>query len=810
MACADAVPWQLLRTGTQVQILLEGQGAQPISFARFAERFLPEDRAGVLGFLETQAALMDAPEMPRAPARQMCRMPWEIGSDAVMLSSLEVSGREAPGQGMLLRLDTSFEAARANLDRIGVTPAMAWSVTYPERDFRVADTWEARLGYAPGELARFNLEGWAAISHPDDVAAYESDEVQARLRAGEAVQLLTRMRHRNGAWVSFLSYGRAVRWHASGAVAQVMGCDLDMTAFSVMESTLEQERARLSHVLDTLPTGKVVLDPARHVVFANPEACALIDVAPGAIKGQEFCALLQAGEGLDELEEALSGEGVFSHLRLHRLCAGRRQVLQVDVAPMPDPNHHDRVLVSLSDITQLFDLQRQLEHSIENARFIATHDLMTGLPDRYLAMRLLDDLIRRFDGVGGQVAVLCIEFDNYRLINDTLGHETADQLIKSAAKRLEVGLPDGAVLARINEGEFVLLLPDADALAAESRGWEIVRAFARPLHLPQRHFFLTASIGVSLYAEHGTTAETLLRSADMAMHCSQARGRNTVTVFTPKVGMQFERRSAVAQALHRALEAGRFELFLQPKFDVSNGITLVGAEALLRLTDEELGAISPGEFIPVAEVDGLVAAIDLDVMRLAGAILTGWAARGVDVPLAVNLNAATLDEPGRADLPERLMRAGLDPARVIIELTETGLAAPIAQRQRNLCRLEEAGYRISIDDFGTGQSALGALQHLPVTELKIDRSFVQALDGEEPARARAIVQAILAMAHALGLRAIAEGVETERQFEILRAEGCSLMQGFLLGRPVDLRTFESLYLSGAAARRLAGGRRDSA
>ncbi|WP_181319003.1 putative bifunctional diguanylate cyclase/phosphodiesterase [Rhodobacter aestuarii] len=805
MVCADAVAWSLRRTAEGGAVLVTGAGAQPMQFSDFAKWFVPDDRAQVLAFLERELAQMDAPVVQRAPERLMGRMRWNGAGDEAVLTSIEISGRELPGQGMLLRLDTSFDATRANLDRIGVSPAMAWSITYPDRGFEVAESWKARLGYAAEDLPDFSLEGWAAISHPEDVAAFESEAVQMRLRAGEPFQLLSRMRHRNGAWISFLSFGRAVRWDAQGNVTQVMGCDLDMTAFSVMENALLQERERLAHVLEALPSGKVVLDAEGQVVFSNPEASALLDIGPSKLMGHNFAALLQLEEGREDFEDALKDPETLGSLRLHRKRAGRRQVLQVDLAPMPDPNDHERVLVSLNDITQLFDLQRQLEQSIENARFIATHDLMTGLPDRYLAMRVVDEHIRRLESAheepeANQLAVLCIEFDNFRLINDTLGHETADQLIKSAAKRLEVGLPDGAVLARVNEGEFVVLLPGADALAAESRGWEIVRAFARPLHLPQRHFFLTASIGASRYPDDGQSAEALMRAADMAMHRSQARGRNTVTMFSREIGGQFERRSAVAQALHRGLEAGRFELFLQPQFDVTHGIELVGAEALLRLTDAELGPISPGEFIPVAEVDGLVAAIDLDVMRLAGAMLTGWAARGIDLPIAINLNAATLDEPGRADLPERLMRAGLSPTQVMIELTETGLAAPIAQRKRNLRRLEEAGYRISVDDFGTGQSALGALQHLPVAELKIDRSFVQALDGEEPARALAIVRAILAMAESLGLHAIAEGVETERQFDMLRAEGCTLMQGFLLGRPVDLRSFEAMYLPQQRAR----------
>ncbi|SOB93133.1 putative bifunctional diguanylate cyclase/phosphodiesterase [Rhodobacter maris] len=834
-ACArsgsDLLGWRLCAGAEGLSVVLQGEPSEPpMPLASFAEAFIAADQPRVIAFLEAQAARVPHLALwpgsggagrrtggPRAPlsgppvASLQGRMHWDLAGDEVVLTSLEVGAADPPGCGWLLRLDTAFAVARGALERIAVTPAQCFSITYPERRLEVSAPWKARLGYEADDLPDFSLDDWAQLSHPDDIAAFDRADAQARLRAGETVQILSRLRHRNGEWISVLSHSRAVRWRVTGELSRVIGCDIEISAVSLLEdasieASLARERDRLAHLLDVLPTGKIVLDSAGQVVFCNPEAGTLLGLGLKESVGLRLGDLLAPEEGREELEEALGEPDSFSQLRVHRRRASKRQVLQLDIAPLPDPSFRSRQLVSLSDVTQLFDLQRQLEYSIENARFIATHDLMTGLPDRFLLMRRLEESVRRARVLGQPIAVLALEFDNYRLIHDTLGHETAGQLIKLAAKRLETGLPEGAVLARVNEGEFVILLPGTEGCAAEARGWELVRAFTRPLHLPQRQFFLTASVGVSLFPRDGEGAEALMRTADMAMHQSQARGRNTVTRFSPELGAEFERRSAVAQALHRALEAGRFELHLQPKFEVVAeptlrhwtvaGVTvrLAGAEALLRLTDAELGAVSPGEFIPVAEVDGLVCAIDRDVMRLAGAMLTGWASRGLSLPVAVNINAATLDDPQRADLARELARAGLAPHQVIIELTETGIAQPIAARQRNLRQLEAAGYRISVDDFGTGQSALGALQDLPVTELKIDRSFVSALDGPEPERALAIVRAILAMAQALGLKAIAEGVETEAQFEILRGAGCTLMQGFLLGRPVDLAQFEALYL----------------
>ena len=807
LACAAAMPWRIQTGPSGLKIVL-GQGAGQIAMdvAAFAERFHPDDRADLDRLLTCGADLprlgLDLP--PGLPARgTLLRMRWGAEDAEYILTCFQSAAggdeplpRRAPGR--LFRLDAALHVARSTLESAGMTPTSCWSVDLRSGALSVADSWKERLGYGPAELEPFSHDGWAQMSHPEDVAGFDAPEMRARLGRGELVQYLSRSRHRLGHWVTFLSFCRAVRWDAAGEMCFLMGCDLDMTAVSTLEGELARERDRLTAILDALPAGKVVIDGDQRVSFVNPAACALMNLCHADVVGQPLLDLLPIEEGRADLVAALAEADGTDSLPVKLRRGRRRRVLMVDVVPLHGDPGGGQMLLSLSDVTPLHDLRQQLEQSIDNARFIATHDLMTGLPDRYLMMRLLGERLSAARREGVAIAVLCIDFDNFRLINDTLGHETADQLIKSAAKRLEQGLPEGALLARTGEGEFVVLLPGADALAAESRSWEIVRAFAWPIRLQRRQCFLTVSIGIALHDKAEHTAEALIRNADMAMHQSKARGRNTVTLFSPEIGWQFERRSAVAQALHRALEAGSFELHLQPKFNVEDGIRLIGAEALLRLTDAELGPISPGEFIPVAEVDGLVAAIDLEVMRLAGALMTGWAMRGILLPLAVNINPTTLDEPGHSDLSERLLRVGLDPARVTVELTETGLAAPGVRQQRNLERLRDAGYKIAIDDFGTGQSALGVLQSLPVAEIKIDRSFVRGLDGPEPERARGLVRAILAMAGALGLRAIAEGVETEAQFEILKQEGCPAMQGFLLGRPMDLCSFEARYLTMAS------------
>ena len=784
------MPWSVFVGQEEPAIALGNPAPTAQPFSIFAHRVHPDDRAALRDFWAARLA----PGAALPPSRLLCRLRWDMDCEDFFLVSVEAMAGKAAGR--MLRLESALMLAADVFEQGDMSSVTPWSVDRRTGRLRVQASWKQRLGYAPDEMEPLTLEHWKQVALPEDVALYLSDPVQARIARGEVVRLRSRCRHRDGHIVAILAMLRAVRWDKFGTVTNLVGCDLDISAFHALEIELEHERDRLKQVLDVLPLGKMVLDAGGRVIYANPTACTLLGCGAEAAVGQLLVALLRLGAGHADVLAAIETPAGVIEVPFQRLHSGRRQMLQLSFAVMPGPGPGRRVLVSISDVTALHELQGQLTQSIEHARFIATHDLMTGLPDRYLLLRLLSEHLSQPRTDGESLAVLSIDFDNFGLISDTLGHDTAHQLIKSAAKRLEQGLPAGALVARTGEGEFVVLLPGAGRLDAEAHGWEIVRAFARPVRLMRGQCFLTVSVGAAVASVGRSRAEEMLRKAGMAMNRSKLRGRNTVTLFTHEMGAQFERHNAVAQAVHRALEEARFELHLQPKFEVEAGVArLVGAEALLRLNDAELGPISPAEFIPVAEIWGLATAIDLEVMRLAGALVTGWAARGIALPLAINLTAGTLDEPGHADLPERLLRAGLTPARVTLELTETGLASPVAQRQRNLRRLREAGYKIAIDDFGIGQSALGALHNLPVTELKIDRSFIAALDGDDAGRALPIIRAILAMARALGLRTVAEGVETPSQFARLQHEGCTGMQGFLLGRPCDLHRFEARFLA---------------
>ena len=784
-------PMRPARTGAQDLIWSLRRGAQGLEIAfdsldkfgpisAFLRRIRPEDHAALSLYFERVMAGMDQGRGLRA------RLLWPQGG-----ATLVCFERVGPSQGVMMNLPAQMQGARHILELGEIFPAASWRLDVASGDLDIDESWAERLGYRAADLAPFNHDKWASMTHPEDVNEFEDQAIRARLHKGEEVQFVSRNRHRDGSWVSFCSYCRTLAWDAEGKSSIVVGFDLDVTALVGVQAELKEERDRFSLILDVMPVGQVVLDEKLLILYCNTIACEIFDCAYFDALGVRVDALMHLEEGRAELLAALQAR---VQARLQIVVAGGlgARILQASLVPMGS----GQLLLTLTDMTEQVKLQRQLEQSVEHARYIATHDLMTGLPDRYFLMRRLGSVISEAQRQGQQFALLFIDLDNFKMINDTLGHDVGDQLIKSAASRMSRALPETTVFARVGGDEFVALLPLAGGEEAERQARALVQHFARPILHNFRHSYLTVSIGISVFPQDGTSAEGLLRNADLAMYHSKARGRNTISRFNDRLREVLERRAAVCQALQRALDSGGFSLALQPKYRVGDRLDLSGAEVLLRLTDPEMGPISPAEFIPIAEADGMITAIDREVIRQSGALMRLWAARGLRLPVAINLSAATLDAPSAEDLVRFMIEAGLEPKLTTVELTETGLVQLLERRKGTLALLRAAGFTVAIDDFGTGQSSLSYLQSLPIQQLKIDRSFIRGLGGLEHARSAAIVRAILAMAQALELQTVAEGVETPAQRKWLHAAGCFEMQGFLLGRPVEVATFDALYLGG--------------
>ena len=438
-----------------------------------------------------------------------------------------------------------------------------------------------------------------------------------------------------------------------------------------------------------------------------------------------------------------------------------------------------------SDISSIKDSQR-------NAEFLATHDTLTGLPNRTLFHDRLRHGLSQARRNKQRTALLFIDLDNFKVINDTVGHDVGDDLLKQAAQRLRAVVRDVDTVARLGGDEFTAILSNCDHAIANQIAQRIIDDLATSYQIESRSLYVTASVGVAFYPEDGTDSGTLIKAADTAMYRAKEAGRNRIAFFKPEMHTRLLKRTAIESGLRDALGQGRFALAFQPKFSVETPHRLLGAEALLRWNDPVLGQVSPAEFIPVAESSGQIREISRFVVTSLLQHITAWQAAGLRVPrIAFNASARNLHESDfGASLITQLQDQQVNSSLIQVEITEGTLLENNTVVINNLQVLHGTGIGISIDDFGTGYSSLAYLKRLPLNELKIDKSFVDGLGtdrGDE-----AITVAILGLAKALGLHSVAEGVETEGQLAWLRAHGCEIVQGYLFSKPVDPAIFEDL------------------
>jgi len=429
------------------------------------------------------------------------------------------------------------------------------------------------------------------------------------------------------------------------------------------------------------------------------------------------------------------------------------------------------------DITERKQAQAQLYH-------LAHHDLLTGLPNRLFfidRLRQARALAKRF---GQLVAVLFLDLDRFKIVNDTLGHSVGDEMLQQTAQRLTACVRESDTVARLGGDEFTVILGNlSSAEAAEKIAGKLLKALAQPLCIDGRELFTTASIGVSLYPQDGDDPVTLIKKADIAMYQAKARGRNNFQFYVPAMDLDAERRLAMENGMRRALERQEYVLHYQPKVDVASG-RITALEALLRWQHPELGLLPPSEFIPLAEETGLIIELGAWALREACAQNRAWQDAGLPrVRVAVNLSGDQLQQQNfTATVARILEETGLQPRYLELEITETVIMRNPDFAAEILGELRSLGVHLAIDDFGTGYSSLSHLKRFAVNTLKIDKIFVR--DIESSSTDAAITTAIIAMGNNLSLRIVAEGVETEGQLSFLRKQRCHEIQGFLFSRPL--------------------------
>jgi len=455
---------------------------------------------------------------------------------------------------------------------------------------------------------------------------------------------------------------------------------------------------------------------------------------------------------------------------------------------------------SYRDLTERLAAEERIEA-------LSLSDLLTGLLNRRaLAAAVVDAAAALQSGEQG-FAILVLDLDRFRHINDSLGQATGDKVLQEVARRVQGCLRQLDVLARLGADQFVALIALSEVAAAESAARRILNVVAQPCNLEGTPFTMTCSIGVALAPSHGTSLDDLLRHAESAMRAVKLAGRANFRVYQARAEGDRRLQMKLDHAMRQALVSGRFRLHYQPQVSMTDG-RIVGAEALLRWRDPELGEVSPASFIPVAEASGFIIAIGDWVLSQAVRQAVLWHQRGFSMPIAVNVSALQFQQANFVDrVASVLADSGLPPSLLELELTESILVHDADEALARLGALSRLGLQLAIDDFGTGYSSLSYLKRFPIGKLKIDRSFVKGLPGD--GSDAGIVMAILQMAQAMKMKVVAEGVETEAQRHFLQSAGCDDFQGFLYAPALDSLSFEQRFqgASSPGPRLLAGAPR---
>jgi len=487
---------------------------------------------------------------------------------------------------------------------------------------------------------------------------------------------------------------------------------------------------------------------------------------------------------------------------LHRTLVRQLRRLDLDRGSSPSPDAWRALLDILSTTyteadDERYTLERSIDVSSREMRGLhdvltqrALQDSLTGLPNRAALIRHLDRSLAECAQVGQDLAVLFVDLDGFKQVNDSLGHAVGDELLVLASQRIRACLRPDDVVARLGGDEFVVVCPKVqDSSVVPAIAARIGSQLAAPFPIGEHEAIVSASIGLSTTTDGTTSAEDLLRQADLAMYVAKLDGKARVTIFDSSMQLAVDTKFSVRNALGRAITGHELRVLYQPVVSLADE-RVIGVEALVRWQRPGFGLLSPDQFIPIAEESSLISAVDCWVLAEACRRGASWCAAGGTI--AVNLSARTLQQDDVvAALSQALQRSDIAPGQVTAEITETTLLAGTGTTNINLSRLRELGVKLSIDDFGTGHSSLSQLQQTDVDILKIDQAFVSVMD-QDPSSA-AIVSAIITLGHALGLTLVAEGVERPTQAALLREQGCDAAQGWLYGRPLQAEALDQAF-----------------
>ncbi|MFZ2493190.1 MAG: EAL domain-containing protein [Thermoanaerobaculia bacterium] len=550
------------------------------------------------------------------------------------------------------------------------------------------------------------------------------------------------------------------------------------------EQTLRKQAAAIRASMD----GVGIFDERLELTFANDSLSKLFGYGTAsALVGRSICDLY------DPQEQVRFITSIVPVVQQRGRWRGEATGLRRDGSSFPQEIsltaiEDGGIVCVVRDVTERTYAEEQIKH-------LAYHDALTNLPNRLLLKDRLSVALSHAHRERTRLAVLFLDLDRFKIINDSLGHNTGDQLLQAVAARLQTCIRESDTVARLGGDEFTVLLPHLPSTdTAGPVAQKIIEAIRHPFHIDGREIFTSTSIGIALYPEDGSDAETLIKNADTAMYQAKEFGRDNYQLFNAHVNAKALQRIALEQGLRKALANDEFQMHYQPIVDIKTG-RVTGNEALIRWNHPQLGAVAPATFIPIAEATGMMIPIGTWTLRTAARQARAWHDAGHHaLSLAVNLSVTQLQQP---DLTKQVLtileETGLPPRMLELEITESTAMHNPELSVRTLYELKRMGIRISLDDFGTGHSSLSYLKRFPIDTLKIDQSFVRDIVVDPDTAA--IVTAIIVMAHSLRLRVIAEGVELQEQADFLRRHDCDLMQGFLVKEPVPAEGF-SAFLRG--------------
>jgi diguanylate cyclase (GGDEF)-like protein/PAS domain S-box-containing protein len=650
-----------------------------------------------------------------------------------------------------------------------------WDVVLPSRtvrQIRIDDQFNRR------DVLVSEEDFWHKVVHPDDLSMYHARR-EAHLQ-GEAptFECEYRARRPDGNWGWRHVRGKVVERDSEGRPLRICGMGRMLTP----EYELMRLQRIAAEVLNSMTEGVCVVDLSWRVVSANRACCNMIGYDEAEIVGKSAAILLakrMPEEAYRRQGREVVEQGSWRGEMWQRRKNGEEFLSWFEINTVRDaagtPSHYVAVF---SDIT---DRKR----SEQELRYLADYDMLTGLSNRAHFIERLNYALGRSQGDGARIAVLFLDLDHFKDINDSVGHIAGDQILCGVAQRLRDCVRGNDVIARLGGDEFTLMIENlAGPEQAEALARRIIGILSMPLSIEGgREFVITPSIGISLSPDHASNPTDLLKFADMAMYQSKERGRNTFMWYAPEMDLLTHRRAEMTAALRHAIENYEFSLVYQPKLSLHDH-RICGVEALLRWHNAKLGDVPPTDFIPLAEQTGLIAGLGEFVLETACAQLSEWRALGIDgIEMAINVSVLDLL---REDLLHRikqtLRRYAIPPERLQLELTETTLMAHAEQTLGMLDQIKAMGIGLAIDDFGTGYSSLSHLKRLPIDTLKIDQNFVRDISTDLDDRA--ITATIVRMAQMLGLTVVAEGVETIEQYTYLRVQGCDEIQGFWFSPPL--------------------------